>query len=58
MAAVESSITEAVIVEEIANFIDRYLRPKVQSRLNKVVHNDDGGGDLRADSMKKLSVFT
>jgi hypothetical protein len=58
MAAVESSITEAVIVEEVATFCAHFLRPEVRSRLNRVVRNDEDGGGLRVDSDKKISVFT
>ncbi|KAH0632947.1 hypothetical protein KY284_035733 [Solanum tuberosum] len=40
---VEGSIHEAYIIKEISTFSSHYYQPNVQTRLNKVTRNDDGG---------------
>jgi len=40
---VEGSICEAYIIKEILTFSSHYFQPNVQTRLNKVTRNDDGG---------------
>ncbi|KAK4707330.1 hypothetical protein R3W88_033104 [Solanum pinnatisectum] len=40
---VEGSICEAYIIKEISTFSSHYFQPNVQTRLNKVTRNDDGG---------------
>ena len=40
---VEGSISEAYIIKEISIFNFHYFHPNMQTRLNKVTRNDDGG---------------
>ncbi|XP_073147797.1 uncharacterized protein [Henckelia pumila] len=54
-ARVEALIVEAYIIEEVSTFCASYFEPQVQSRLNRVPRNDDGGS---ADSSCRLSIFT
>ena len=39
----EGSICEAYIIEEISTFCSLYFEPNVQTRLNQIPRNDDGG---------------
>lgn len=53
-ARVEGSICEAYLIQETSNFCSLYFEPDVQTKLNRVQRNDDGGyvGDNT-----KLHVF-
>ncbi|XP_021279209.1 uncharacterized protein LOC110412894 [Herrania umbratica] len=51
----KGSICEAYMIEEIFLFCSLYFEPAVQTRLNRVPHNDNGG-DM--DSRGRLSIFT
>ncbi|KAK6802910.1 hypothetical protein RDI58_000694 [Solanum bulbocastanum] len=52
---VEGSICEAYIIKEISTFSSHYFQPNVQTRLNKVTRNDDGGEVDAPDGC--LSIF-
>ncbi|XP_031110603.1 uncharacterized protein LOC116014792 isoform X2 [Ipomoea triloba] len=52
---VEGSICEAYLIEEISTFCSHYFEDHVQTRLNRVPRNDDGG-DVNANN--RLSIFT
>ncbi|EOY03404.1 Uncharacterized protein TCM_018424 [Theobroma cacao] len=54
-ALVEGSIYEAYIIEEISSFCSLYFELAVQTRLNRVPRNDDGGD---VDLLGRLSIFT
>ncbi|OMO58327.1 Transposon, En/Spm-like protein [Corchorus capsularis] len=52
---VEGSICEAYLIEEISTFCSHYFEINVQTRLNRVPRNDDGGD---VDPKGRLSIFT
>ncbi|XP_022893391.1 uncharacterized protein LOC111407911 isoform X1 [Olea europaea var. sylvestris] len=54
-AHVEASIVEAYLVEEMSTFCSLYFDQIIQTRLNRVLRNDDGG---HIDSQGRLSIFT
>ncbi|XP_042379879.1 uncharacterized protein LOC121972257 [Zingiber officinale] len=54
-ARVEASIVEAYMIEEVSTFCSSYFEPHIQSRLNRIPRNDDGGA---VDSSSGLSIFT
>lgn len=54
-AQVEASVSEAVVIEEIVSYVEKYFRNDVQTRYNRVGRNDDGGD---VDDDGRLSVFT
>ena len=54
-ASIEGSIVEAYIMEEISTFCSHYFEPFIQTRLNQVPHNANGG---EFDLMDRLSIFT
>ncbi|XP_021297997.1 uncharacterized protein LOC110426972 [Herrania umbratica] len=54
-AFIEGSICEAYMIKEISSFCSWYFEPTVQTRLNQVPRNDDGGN---VDSLGHLSSFT
>ncbi|OMO69060.1 hypothetical protein COLO4_29289 [Corchorus olitorius] len=49
------SICEAYLIEEISTFCSHYFEINVQTRLNRVPRNDDGGD---VDPKGRLSIFT
>ena len=53
-ARVEGSICEAYILEEISNYVSKYIDPKLQTRRTKVPRNDDGGHGMVDEC---LSIF-
>lgn len=53
-ACVEGSIAEAYMIEEISTFCSFYFEPNVETKLNRVPRNDDGG-DVASD--ESLSIF-
>ena len=55
-ARVEGSICEAYIIEEISTFCCFYFESHVQTKLNQVERNDDGGEVDAPDGC--LSIFT
>lgn len=54
-ARVEASICEAYNIQEISLLCSHYFESTIQTRLNQVPRNDDGG-DVDPDG--RLSVFT
>lgn len=42
-ARVEGSICEAYLIQETSTFCSHYFEPHVQTKLNRVPRNDDGG---------------
>ncbi|CAA2965439.1 Hypothetical predicted protein, partial [Olea europaea subsp. europaea] len=54
-AHVEASIVEAYLVEETTNFCSLYFDQNIQTILNCVLRNDDGG---LIDPQGRLSIFT
>lgn len=53
-ACVEGSIAEAYMIEEISTFCSFYFQPDVETKLNQVPRNDDGG---EMDRGGRLSIF-
>lgn len=51
---IEGSIYEDYIIEEISNFCSFYFELHIQTKLNRVPRNDDGGD---VDRKECLSVF-
>ncbi|XP_039116071.1 uncharacterized protein LOC120251572 [Dioscorea cayenensis subsp. rotundata] len=54
-ACVEGSICEAYIIQEISSFCSMYFESTVETRLNRVPRNDDGGD---VESVGRLSIFS
>ncbi|CAA3020178.1 Hypothetical predicted protein [Olea europaea subsp. europaea] len=54
-AHVEASIVEAYLVEETSTFCSLYFDQHVETRLNRVLRNDDGGF---VNPKGRLSIFT
>ncbi|XP_042432996.1 uncharacterized protein LOC122019608 [Zingiber officinale] len=54
-ARVEASIVEAYMIEEVSTFCSSNFEPHIQSRLNRIPRNDDGGA---VDSSSGLPIFT
>ncbi|KAL6518060.1 hypothetical protein OROMI_033761 [Orobanche minor] len=51
---VEASIVNAYLNEEVSRFCSLYFQPSIQTKLNRVPHNDDGG---IVDSRGSISVY-
>ena len=52
---VEGSICEAYLIQEPSTFTSYYFQPHVETRLNKIDRNDDGGEVDALDGC--LSIF-
>ena len=54
MKCVEASIVQAYLVEEISSFCALYFDSNIQTHLNRVHRNDDGG---EVNVSTRLSIF-